>query len=298
MQSTIPIIQTYGLTKQYAEKIALNNVSLQVQQGQIFGLLGENGAGKTTLMRLLLGLQKPSAGEARLFGQPLAANRSAILAKIGALIENPSFYGHLTGAENLEVIRQMRNIPKKRIGEMLELVGLSDVARRRAATYSLGMKQRLAMAGVLLGQPELLILDEPTNGLDPSGIREMREFIKRLPSLYGATVVISSHLLSEVEMMVTHTAILSKGNLLFQGSMEQLRHMVHARIVLKTTKAEAARTALQLTSFQITPRGQESFIVHAPHEAIPFIAQCLVSAGIDILHLAPKKAPSKTCTLP
>src|SRR5699024_5789234 len=193
------VIQTNNLVKQFGRDKAVDNISLAIPEGEVYGLLGPNGAGKTTTIRMLLGLMKPTSGSIHIFNQDLNKERIDILKHVGSLVENPSYYPHLTAKENLEVIRKIYQVSRSRIGDVLEVVRLQDVADKKVKAFSLGMKQRLGIAIALLHQPKLLILDEPTNGLDPSGIIEIRHLIKRLPEEFGMTVLISSHLLSEID---------------------------------------------------------------------------------------------------
>lgn len=217
------IITTEQLTKKYKNFISVNNVSLHIRKGSIYGFLGPNGAGKSTTMKMLLGLTAPTKGSFAIDGRHLPEDRLAILKEIGSFIESPSFYANLTGRENLDIIRRILGLPKDSVDDALELVGLSEFGNRLAKKYSLGMKQRLGLAGALLGRPPILILDEPTNGLDPSGIHEIRNLIKSLPSLYNCTIMISSHMLSEIELMADDIGILNHGRLLFEGSLDDLR---------------------------------------------------------------------------
>lgn len=217
------MITTENLTKKYKNFISVNRVSIHIQRGSIYGFLGPNGAGKSTTMKMLLGLTKPTAGSFTINGQSFPADRISILKKIGSFIEAPSFYANLTGRENLEVIRRILGLDKSAVDDALELVGLSEFGNRLAKKYSLGMKQRLGIAGALLGRPPILILDEPTNGLDPSGIHEIRRLVKSLPELYDCTVLISSHMLSEIELLADDIGILNHGRLLFEGSLDELR---------------------------------------------------------------------------
>jgi len=235
------IVQTQNLSKKYGSFNSVNRVDLHVQEGEIYGFLGPNGAGKTTTLKMLLGLVKPSEGTIKIFGESLNKNRSSILHRTGSLIESPSYYGHLTGLENMKVMQQLRNVPDKNVDEALRIVRLENHKNKKTEQYSLGMKQRLGIAMALLAFPKLLILDEPTNGLDPAGIGEIRELIKSLPSSYGITVLLSSHLLSEIDQIATSVGIISEGNLLFQGKMETLRKKSKSSIFLKTgdnSKAE------------------------------------------------------------
>lgn len=221
------IITTEQLTKKYKSFTSVNNVSLHIRKGSIYGFLGPNGAGKSTTMKMLLGLTAPTKGSFTIDGKHFPEDRIAILKEIGSFIESPSFYANLTGYENLDVIRRILGLPKNAVDDALELVGLSEFGSRLAKKYSLGMKQRLGLAGALLGRPPILILDEPTNGLDPSGIHEIRNLVKSLPELYDCTILISSHNLSEIELIADDIGILNHGNLLFEGSLNDLRN--HAK---------------------------------------------------------------------
>ena len=218
------IITTEQLTKKYKNFVSVNNVSLHIRKGSIYGFLGPNGAGKSTTMKMLLGLTAPTKGSFVIDGRHFPEDRIDILKEVGSFIESPSFYANLTGRENLDIIRRILGLPKDSVDDALELVGLEEFGGRLAKKYSLGMKQRLGLAGALLGRPPVLILDEPTNGLDPSGIHEIRNLIKSLPDFYECTVMISSHMLSEIELMANDIGILNHGNLLFEGSLEDLRH--------------------------------------------------------------------------
>ena len=217
------MITTEHLTKQYKKFISVNNVSLHIRKGSIYGFLGPNGAGKSTTMKMLLGLTAPTKGSFTIDGKQFPDDRVAILKDVGSFIEAPSFYANLTGRENLDVIRRILGLPKDVVDDALDLVGLSEFGNRLAKKYSLGMKQRLGLAGALLGRPPILILDEPTNGLDPFGIHEIRNLVKSLPNLYDCTVLISSHMLSEIELIADDIGILNHGRLLFEGSMNDLR---------------------------------------------------------------------------
>ena len=217
------MITTEHLTKKYKNFVSVNQVSLHIRKGSIYGFLGPNGAGKSTTMKMLLGLTAPTKGSFSIDGKHFPEDRMDILKEIGSFIEAPSFYANLTGRENLDVIRRILRLPKESVEDALELVGLTEFGDRLAKKYSLGMKQRLGLAGALLGRPPILILDEPTNGLDPSGIHEIRELVKSLPGLYDCTILISSHMLSEIELMADDIGILNHGRLLFEGSLDELR---------------------------------------------------------------------------
>ena len=218
------IITTEQLTKKYKKFVSVNNVSLHIRKGSIYGFLGPNGAGKSTTMKMLLGLTAPTKGSFAIDGRHFPEDRITILKGVGSFIESPSFYANLTGRENLDIIRRILGLPGDSVDDALELVGLEEFGGRLAKKYSLGMKQRLGLAGALLGRPPVLILDEPTNGLDPSGIHEIRNLVKSLPGLYDCTIMISSHMLSEIELMADDIGILNHGRLLFEGSLDDLRH--------------------------------------------------------------------------
>jgi lantibiotic transport system ATP-binding protein len=215
-------IQTTGLTHRFVSETVLRAVDLAVPTGSIYGFLGPNGAGKTTTLRLVLGLLRRQHGTIEVFGQALERHRLAILRRIGSSIESPSIYGQLTAAENLDVWRRILRCPPRRIPEVLDLVGLGGTGAKRADQFSMGMKQRLSIAVALLHEPALLILDEPTNGLDPHGILEMRRLLSRLNAEQGLTVLVSSHILSEIEKLVTHVGVIHRGRLTFQGTLSAL----------------------------------------------------------------------------
>lgn len=217
------IITTEKLTKKYKNFTSVNKVSLHIKKGSIYGFLGPNGAGKSTTMKMLLGLTAPTSGSFQIDGKQFPNDRLTILKRIGSFIEAPSFYANLTGRENLDIIRRILGLPQNAVEDALDLVGLSQFGDRLAKKYSLGMKQRLGLAGALLGRPPILILDEPTNGLDPSGIHEIRNLIKSLPTFYDCTVLISSHMLSEIELIADDIGILNHGRMLFEGSLDDLK---------------------------------------------------------------------------
>lgn len=230
------IITTQALTKQYGSKPVVRDLALKVPPRSIYGFLGPNGAGKSTTMKMLLGLIKPTAGSIFILGKPmLEENRLEILKNTGSLIESPSYYGHLSARENLQIICTLKNVLETGIDDVLRIVRLEKQQDKKVKNYSLGMKQRLGLAAALLGHPRLLLLDEPTNGLDPSGIQEMRELICSLPGKYGMTVLVSSHLLSEIDQMATHVGIIDRGVLIFQNDLASLHHHSRARIRLRTT---------------------------------------------------------------
>lgn len=223
------IIETKNLTKFYGDFPAVSHLDLHIPRGSVYGFLGPNGAGKSTTMKMLLGLTKPTTGTFYINRKRYPQHRNDILKEIGSFIEAPAFYGNLTGEENLDIIRKILGLPKSSVEEALELVGLSQHKKRLAKKYSLGMKQRLGLAGALIGKPPILILDEPTNGLDPAGIHEIRTLIRSLPQKYDCTVLVSSHLLPEVELMADEIGILNHGHMLFEGTMEELKCKAHSQ---------------------------------------------------------------------
>lgn len=218
------IIETKNLTKSYADFTAVSDVNLHIPKGSVYGFLGPNGAGKSTTMKMFLGLTRPTGGSFTIDGKRYPENRVEILKEVGSFIEAPAFYGNLSGEENLEIVRRILGLPKSSVTEALKTVGLLQYKKRLAKKYSLGMKQRLGLAGALLGKPPILILDEPTNGLDPVGIHEIRTLIRSLPKKYDCTVLVSSHLLSEIELMADTVGILNHGSLLFEGTLEELKY--------------------------------------------------------------------------
>lgn len=239
------IIQTHDLCKQYGSALRVSHLNLNVPEGSIYGFLGPNGAGKSTTLKMILGLVRPTAGSIRVLGKDMDnSNRLSVLRQVGSLIESPSYYGHLTGEENLRIVQTLRGIPEKNIREVLQIVRLDGQREKKVAHYSLGMKQRLGLAAALLGYPKLLILDEPTNGLDPAGIQEMRELICGLPGRFGMTVVVSSHLLSEIDQMANHVAIIREGELVFQDSLDALHGRSRHHLALRTTNNTVARSLL------------------------------------------------------
>jgi ABC-2 type transport system ATP-binding protein len=242
------VIKTTGLSYHYAKGVqTLFDLNLHVERGSIYGFLGPNGSGKTTTLSLLLGLLNVQQGDIEIFGQHLHSNRADILKKIGSLIETPSLYTHLTAKENLEIYRSVYGASKERVNEVLKITGIEGTGKKMVKKFSLGMKQRLSIALALLPNPELLILDEPSNGLDPAGIIELRQLINKLNKDYGMTILISSHLLVEVEKMVTHLGIIYKGKMLFQGSLPEL-HLFEkkgSKLLVDTSDNEVAIKLLQ-----------------------------------------------------
>jgi len=217
------IVKTDSLTKVYGKQMCVNNMNMCVHENRIYGFLGPNGAGKSTTLKMILGLVKPTKGEIDIFGKRVnPKNRIEILRDVGSLIESPSYYGNLTARENLKVFAGLLDVPDANIDKVLQIVRLDKQQSKKTSKFSLGMKQRLGLASALLSFPKLLILDEPTNGLDPAGIQEMRELIKGLPKQYGMTVIVSSHLLSEIDQMAEDIGIIANGRLMYQGELNKL----------------------------------------------------------------------------
>lgn len=280
------LIQTHGLSRRFGTQLAVDHLNLLVPAGGVYGFLGPNGAGKTTAIRMLLGLIRPTAGEVQMFGLELIANRHSLMRRVGALVEAPSLYPHLTGRENLEVTRRLIASPRSLVDAALESMNLTKDADRRVREYSLGMRQRLGLALALLNKPELLILDEPTNGLDPAGIHEMRALIRRMPEELGVTVFLSSHLLSEVEQIASHIGIIHEGKLLFQGTLAELQNK--QRIQLKVGVKQPARAIDCLTNagwevHQVD--GMLSVAARTSDDAVA-INTLLIEHRIDVFHLA------------
>ncbi|WP_339191428.1 ABC transporter ATP-binding protein [Paenibacillus sp. FSL R5-0490] len=280
-----PIVETHNLSKSYGGTNRVHQVNLAVETGQIFGFLGPNGAGKTTTLKMLLGLIKPTEGTVKVFGKDLNKHRPSILNQTGSLIESPSYYGHLTGLENMKVMQRLRNVPNKNIDEALKIVRLENQKHKQADQYSLGMKQRLGIAMALLAFPSLLILDEPTNGLDPSGIGEIRELIKSLPGQYGITVLLSSHLLSEIEQIATSVGIISDGKLLFQGSMQSLQANNKATIRFQTTDTARAEKILLTQGYMPTVQGKQLVFDYLRDEEVSQINKVLVQHDIPVIRI-------------
>ena len=241
------ILETEGLSKKYAGVLRVNDLDIRIKEGEVYGFLGPNGAGKSTTMKMLLGLVKPSTGTISIFGKPfIEKNRIEILNEMGSLIESPSYYGHLSGKENMEIVRKLLDVPKSNIDEAIKIVRMENQMNKKVRYYSLGMKQRLGIAMALAGFPKLLILDEPTNGLDPAGIEEIRELIKALPQKYGMTVMISSHILSEIDQVASSIGIINHGELIFQERKEALENERKPYITIRTSDMEKTCNVLNI----------------------------------------------------
>ena len=288
MNSTV--IETRNLTKQYGAQTSVNRVSLHLRSGRIYGLLGRNGAGKTTTMKLLLGLTRPTAGEVFLFGMPLPGTEKKILPRVGSLIESPGFYPNLTGTENLKIFATLRGIPRSgAIREALDLVGLPYRDKKLFSQYSLGMKQRLAIALAVMHDPELLILAEPTNGLDPIGIAEIRAFLRRLCQERGKTILISSHILSEISLLADDVGIIDHGVLLEEESLAELEakngRYIHLTVSDAAQAARLLETQLHTAAFRV--EDARSLRILDPELPLPDIARTMLADGLALydLHL-------------
>lgn len=278
------VLQTENLSKAYRGQMVVNRLNIQIEKGQIYGFLGPNGAGKTTTIRMILGLTRPTEGTVRIFGKEFHKHRISILSRVGCLVETPGYYGHLNGYENLDIARRMLKVPPSRIDEVLKMVHLEDAKHKKAKDYSLGMKQRLGIAMALLNQPDFLILDEPTNGLDPSGIQEIRELIKQLPQMFNVTVFVSSHLLSEVEQMASHVGIIHQGRLLFQGSLADLKKQNQKQIKMKTDRLDEAEKLLKQHHYSISRDHEFIYIDSLPTEKINSLQRLLIDHHFIIYH--------------
>ncbi|HEY4322342.1 MAG TPA: ABC transporter ATP-binding protein [Mucilaginibacter sp.] len=271
------VISTEGLTFNFGQQTVVKSLSLQVPEGSIYGFLGPNGAGKTTTIKLLMNLLKTQQGTIHIFEKELQSNRIQILSQIGSLIEQPAIYAHLSGKENLMNRALLLEIPEKRVDEMLDLVHLTNAAHKKAGQYSLGMKQRLGIALALLPDPKLLILDEPTNGLDPNGIIEVRELLIRLVNQHQKTVFISSHLLAEIERMATHVGIINNGELLFQGSIKELESLSQPLIQIETDNTVDAANFLNRSNYKVSD-------VNDHHLYVPYTSKQQIGAINTLLN--------------
>jgi len=254
-------IETVGLNFNFGNQTIVKDLSLQVPKGSIYGFLGPNGAGKTTTIKILLNLLKSPADQVFIFGKEINSNRIAILKRVGALVEQPAIYGHLTGKENLINRCILLGIKKTKADEMLALVGLTEAANKKASKYSLGMKQRLGIAQALISDPELLLLDEPTNGLDPNGIIEVRNLMIELATKHQKTILVSSHLLAEIERTATHVGIINKGQLLFQGTINELHLLSKPMLEIEVNNIENASAFIAKTGYEIITQTDKKIIV-------------------------------------
>ncbi len=285
------VLRTINLTKRYKSRMAVDHLNIEVKRGEIFGFLGPNGAGKSTTIRMILHLAFPTEGDVELFGLSLNRARHKALAKVGAMVEKPAFYGHLSALRNLQILGGLQNpVTRRRIMEELERVGLADRADDPVRTYSHGMNQRLGLALILLNEPELVILDEPTTGLDPQGMKEVRELIQALSRERGVTILLSSHLLYEVEMIATQMAIIHQGRLRVEGSVRDLLEKGPAEVVVKTDRpAELLRFLQTVETYRSASLQGDGVRVELDPERIPELNRQLVGAGFDVHALVPRR---------
>ncbi|MFB7664106.1 ABC transporter ATP-binding protein [Kitasatospora sp. NPDC056138] len=284
------VIRTSGLTKRFrGGQLAVDGLDLTVPRGSVFGFLGPNGSGKTTTIRMLMGLIAPSSGVATVLGAPMPQSVGAVLPRVGALIEGPALYGFLSGRDNLARFDAAdptsdSRTRARRVTEALDRVGLTAAAGKKARAYSLGMKQRLGLASALLQPRELLVLDEPTNGLDPQGMREIRALVREVAA-EGTTVFLSSHLLDEIEQVCTHAAVMSKGRLVVQGTVAELASRAQGRLVVRTPDVAAARDVLvqhRVTDLRTDEARLDGLATAVDEESLPRLCAALVSAGVRV----------------
>lgn len=283
-----PVIETHDLCKSYNGRTVVDHLNLTVPQGCVYGFLGPNGAGKSTSMKMLLGLVHPTGGSVELLGHTMnETNRIPLLRQTGSLIESPSGYLHLTARENLAIVADLKGVAHKDIDRVLEIVHLTADANRKVGQYSLGMKQRLGIAMALLGSPKLLVLDEPTNGLDPAGIQEMRELIRTMPTATGATVLISSHLLGEMEQMVEQVGIIDHGRMLFEGPLTELQRHSKGALTLRLLHPAKALPVLQANGLPTAAVGADNTIALPPlrDDLLAGLVQALADSGAGVVGL-------------
>ncbi len=291
-------IATRDLTRRFGDFLAIDSVSMSVPEGVVYGFLGRNGAGKTTTLKMILALIRPGRGEIRICGRDIRTLRLETAALIGSLLEAHGFYRNLTGYQNLDLTRRLLGLPRAAIDRVLEITSMKEDAGRRVAGYSLGMRQRLGIARALLGSPRVLILDEPTNGLDPDGIHDMRVFLRELPERTGATVLVSSHLLGEVEMTAGHVGILHEGRLVAQGPLERLKAELPARLRLDVSEPERAASLVESRGFRVD-RERRGLVIDLVarddvREAAGLLNRSLIEAGLEVFAVQPEPRSLET----
>ena len=287
------VIEVNHLSKKFSDTYAVDNLSFTVNEGDIYGFLGQNGAGKSTTIRMLLTLIKPTAGTINLFGKNLHQHRNEILRNIGCIVEKPDFYNYLTGEKNLKIFAQLSEVDasKKRIEELLELVGLKGRGGDRVKAYSHGMKQRLGLAQTLIHNPSLIILDEPTTGLDPKGIIDIRNLINHLSKDMGITIFLSSHILSEIELIATRMAILNKGKAIVQGSVKELLNTEEMVVMINVDDVQRATAIAKQANYELveTDINANTFSVHLSKEQIPVLNKMLMENAIAVYSIESKR---------
>ena len=293
-----PALHTRGLTRRFRDRLAVDDVSMTVPAGSIYGFLGRNGAGKTTTLKILLGLLRADAGRAFVAGIDVAADRLGAARKVGALLEAQGFYAHLSGRDNLDLSRRLLGCDAREVDRVLEVTDMAAHARRRVSDYSLGMRQRLGLARAMLGAPPVLVLDEPTNGLDPEGIADMRGFLRALPERTGATVLLSSHLLGEIEQTATHVGILNHGRLVLEGALSDLKAGLGSELSIEADDLARAATVAQSHGFQVERADTQLIAKLAPGDepraATAALNRALCAADIAIHALTPRTRSLET----
>ncbi len=291
MNSQETVIEISGLSKRFKEILAVNALEFKVHKGDVFGFLGPNGAGKSTTIRMILSLISPTSGTIRIFGKSLKENRKEILANVGAIVEKPDFYQYLPAIKNLEFLAKIsgKEVSQKRIWELLELVGLKDRAKSKVKTFSHGMKQRLGIAQALLHNPELIVLDEPTTGLDPHGVKEIRDLIIHLSKEENKTIFLSSHVLSEIELIANRMIIINKGSKVVEGEVSQLLNSKILKVTIEVENVETAKKVLESTSWykQIDSISGKKISINMESKDIPEINKYLVENGVMVNALGP-----------
>ena len=294
MNSTNNIIEITGLTKHFKDVLAVDALEFNVLKGDVFGFLGPNGAGKSTTIRMILSLIFPTSGSIKIFGKSLLENRKEILSNVGAIVEKPDFYNYLSALKNLQILAKIsgKEVSQNRIMELLELVGLKDRAKSKVKTYSHGMKQRLGIAQALLNNPELVVLDEPTTGLDPQGMKEIRDLIIRLSKDENKTIFLSSHILSEIELVANRMLIINKGNKIVEGKVDELLKSNVLKVTIEVDKPEESKNILQNTSWykNIESIHGNKINFNLEQEDIPALNKYLVENGIKVSALIPVRS--------
>ncbi len=286
------VLRTNLLSKRFGKRWAVRHVNLEVRRGDVFGFLGPNGAGKSTTIRMLLSLIRPSEGDVLLFEKPLRSHRKELLTRVGGLVERADFYPYLSARRNLEIVASLRGgCAKQEIDRVLEVVGLRERAGDKVKTYSHGMKQRLGIGQALLGSPEFIILDEPTTGLDPQGIKEVRELIRNLSAQHAMTIFLSSHLLSEIEQTATSMAIINKGTLIVQGKVQQLLNEGGSVVKIAAEPLSKAEEIVRHhSSVEGVLRDGDMLEVRMPREGVSSLNAMLVHEGVRVHALIPKRS--------
>jgi ABC-type multidrug transport system ATPase subunit len=286
------IMQTFHLGKRFKSRMAVQDLNLAIPRGEVFGFLGPNGAGKSTTIRMILSLISPTTGHVELFGKSLRHHRSDVLSRVGGLVESGDFYLYLSAIQNLQIVGALRGgVGRREVEEVLDIVGLMGRARDRVKTYSHGMKQRLGIAQALLGNPQFIVLDEPTTGLDPQGIKEVRQLIREVSSERGITVFLSSHLLSEIEQTATSMAIINRGKLMVQGKVHDLLHARNNTVKVDARPVDQAVEVLRGLPFVNGVEQEESVLrVSMPLERTGTLATALVEAGVEVRALVPQRS--------